>query len=77
MAVRVEMSRVHLAATEERNGWTAIYAVDDHGFFLHTEPVCTIPTNYHAWFRDWLLSQTSFDQEFPSVRHGEQTDEEE
>jgi hypothetical protein len=40
-----------------RIGWTVVYVVDEHGCLLHDEPVCTVPSDYHGWFVEWLMSQ--------------------
>lgn len=59
--------------TGHRNkvGWTAIWLVDDAGYVLHTEPVCTVPAKYHQWFIDWLVQQQCPEM-FHSVRHDEE-----
>jgi len=39
------------------NGWTDVYLVDEHKCVLHTEPVCSVPTEWFPWFLDWLEEQ--------------------
>ena len=46
-----------LRAGPVRAGWITIWVVDEHGCVLNTEPVCTIPVDYHQWFADWLEGQ--------------------
>lgn len=40
-----------------RLGWVPVFAADEQGRVLHTEPVCTVPELYHAWFLEWLKAQ--------------------
>jgi len=50
----MEMTDVQLKADVAADGWVRIWAVDDKGRHLHTEPVCVVPMNYHQWFIDWI-----------------------
>lgn len=61
----------HWAKGPSRMGFTTIYAVDEHGCLLNTEPACSIPDVYAAWFLDWLLVQPCPypDSLFPLLEH--------
>lgn len=51
-----ERAMAFFVAAPEKNGWTQIYVVDEHGCLLHTEPVCSVPTKWgHRWFTAWLI----------------------
>lgn len=50
--------KVTLRVSIEKDGWVSVWAVDECGRSLHTEPVCTIPTGYgHRWFADYLAGK--------------------
>lgn len=58
----MSLVRPHLVATPERNGWRTVWLVDEHGCALNTEPLCTVPSEYHSWFVDWLVKQKMPDE---------------
>jgi hypothetical protein len=49
--------KAFFASGTSRMGWIAIWVVDEHGCCLHTEPICTVPSEWHQWFVDWLEDQ--------------------
>lgn len=50
---------VHFRKGKESNGWVPIWLVDDQGEQVNTEPVCTVPVEFHGWFPDWLELQNA------------------
>ena len=40
-----------------RVGFTPVWLVDEAGNLLHTEPVCTVATEWFDWFLHWLEAQ--------------------
>jgi hypothetical protein len=49
--------KARYVVTPSRNGWAAVWLVDDDGCQLHTEPVCTFPDDWHPWFGTWIEKQ--------------------
>lgn len=47
----IPMTKIKLASFGPQ-----IWAVDEFGRILHTEPVCTVNYEAHEWFFDWLES---------------------
>jgi hypothetical protein len=42
-------------------GWTCYWLVDEKDRLLNTEPVCSVPDNYHPWFEKHLeLVETEY-----------------
>ncbi len=46
-----------IRGTMRTDGWVDIWAVDEHGCLLHSEPICIVPPKWHAWFLDWIEKQ--------------------
>jgi len=52
---------VHIRKGNEACGLTPVFAVDEKGNLLNTEPLCIINKRYFPWFYDWL--KTKFEEE--------------
>ncbi len=62
--VRMVAGQFAIIDDDRARDHVAIYPVDEHGCFLHKEPVCIVPMKYHAWFIKWLCG-TETPVEFP------------
>jgi len=64
--MEIPIRKAKLKRGIERMGFVPMWLVDDDGNQINTEPVCTIPIEYHKWFIDWL-EFTSQNWNWPTI----------
>ena len=56
----MKMVKAKLRKGIPRLGWVTYWLVDEKDQLLNTEPICSVPENWHPWFEK-ILSEITTD----------------